>query len=303
VSPAPGFSHPAYAAAFRGWGEPHALSRSGGTVLLRDIPYTEYRDAMGCHPLFCCSDWAGLGDDLDQLAAHAISAVMVPDPFAAPDENGLRQIFTRVRPFKTHYVADLAQPMERYVPRRRLSSAARAMEVLSIGFVEPVSAGPDWLRLQGEDAARRPRTGFNTLPEAMLEKFLAVPGVFVLAARYLGKTVGMHIGFQQGNVIYPHLGAFDGAGYRLGASAAMQIFEIRHFAGKARFIDWGGVPGAGNAETGLSRFKEDFSNMRRMTYLCAKILNPHAYDALSRRFPPTDYFPAYRAGELTGGRS
>ncbi|MFT3988289.1 GNAT family N-acetyltransferase [Aestuariivirga sp.] len=296
-----GFAHPAYAAVFRDWGEPYALARSGGSVLLRNILHTDYRDAMGCHPLFCCRDWSGLGDDLDDLAAHAISAVMVPDPFDAPDEERLRRIFTRVTPFKTHYVTDLAPPIESYVPRRRLASASRAMEGMQIGFVDAPHVLADWLRLQEGDAARRLRTGFNTLTEAMLERFLSVPGVFVLAARYLGKTVGMHLGFHQGDIVYPHLGAFDDAGYRLGASAAMQIFEIRHFTGKARFIDWGGVPGAANAETGLSRFKQDFSNMRRMTYLCAKILNPQAYDELSRRCPPTAYFPAYRAGEMTGG--
>jgi len=97
-----GYSHPAYAASLAEFGCPRALPRSGGWLLERPITDTPYRDAMGCYPLFACSDWSKLDLDLEELRGELVSVAIVADPFGEHDPEHLRKCFpTLVTPFKS----------------------------------------------------------------------------------------------------------------------------------------------------------------------------------------------------------
>src|SRR5690606_15815745 len=72
-----GYRHPGFACSFATFGTPVALPVAGGGVLLRDIPGTALRDAMGPYPLLACGDYGALAADLRALPADvvAVSAV------------------------------------------------------------------------------------------------------------------------------------------------------------------------------------------------------------------------------------
>ena len=76
-----GYLSPEYVASQAECGQPLALPRSGGWLLERRIPGSEATDAMGPYPIFCCSDWSVLGDDLAGLGDRLVSLVLVTDPF------------------------------------------------------------------------------------------------------------------------------------------------------------------------------------------------------------------------------
>ena len=61
-----GYLHPLYAESLAEFGAPRRLARCGGHLLARKIPGGDGHDAMGCYPLFCCPDWSGLRDDLEE---------------------------------------------------------------------------------------------------------------------------------------------------------------------------------------------------------------------------------------------
>ena len=87
------------------------LPASGGWLLERPIAGSDYRDAMGCYPLFVCRDWGGLAADLEPLRHELVSLALVTDPFGQYDEALLHGCFDVVMPFKPHFVADLSQPI------------------------------------------------------------------------------------------------------------------------------------------------------------------------------------------------
>ena len=296
-----GYAHPAYAEVYRGFGIPHRLEASGGTVLLRNIAGTDLRDAMGCYPIFCCHEWQGLATDLEVLARNTVSLVLVADPFHGPHLAALHKLFDHVVPFKTHYIADTDRPIEAFVPKSRLRAARRALRKLTVEIAEdPPSLVDDWLRLQVEACTKRRPTGMNVLPREAVERLFAVVGLVVLRAVHEGNTVGMHVVFHQDDVVFGHFGAYSAVGYRLGASTALHVCGIEYFSGKARWIDWGGVPGGADADTGLSHFKQDFSSTRRTVFLCGRVFDRATYERLTARLTPNPhpYFPAYRQGEL-----
>lgn len=296
-----GYGHPAYAEVYSAYGEPFRLPATGGSVLLRAISGSERRDAMGCYPVFCCEDWSGLAADLGLLARDCISLVLVSDPFADIDPSRLGRLFEWLHPFKTHYVADLDQPIETYVGAGRLRYARKVLRRLEFDVPkDPLRHVEDWLRLQDQSRHREHLTGINRLSEDETARLFSVPGAVLLRVAHQGETVGLHLAFHQGDVVFQHISAYDPEGFRLGASTAIYLCSLELFAGRARWMDWGGVPGGRDVESGLSLFKQEFSNVTRTAYLCGTIFDREAYAALSARRPgpPTSYFPAYRRNEL-----
>src|ERR1043165_18243 len=128
-----GYSHPGYAAALAEFGTPRALPRSGGWLLERAIRDTPYRDAMGCYPLFTCSDWSQLQVDLETLSTELVSVAIVADPFGNHDPEQLRDCFSNiVIPFKEHLVTDLSGSPESFVAGPHRRKARKALEQLSV---------------------------------------------------------------------------------------------------------------------------------------------------------------------------
>ena len=297
-----GYMHPGYARSLSDFGRPRWLSHCGGWVLERMIPGSHSRDAMGCYPIFCCNDWRGIPADLDELSEELVSIVLVTDPFGPLGQRELNAVFDRVTAFKEHFVADLTKPIDAIVSKKRFRSARKALCRLTVEKVEdPTALVDDWLALHSRMVSKLQLNGMKVLCRPALLRLFSVPGLVVLRASHEGRTVGMHVELAQGDVVYGHLAAYDEVGYRLGASYALHLWEIEHFVGKARWIDWGGVAGlVPNRADGLTAFKRGFSSETRQVYLCGKIFDAREYKALAAKAGcgPTSYFPAYRNGEF-----
>jgi len=147
-SPALGYADGAYAAAFGEFGRPTSLPGSGGWLLERPVPGTADRDAMGPYPLFACQDWTALGKDLDALRDRLVSVTLVADPFGQYHESLLRETFDRVRPFKNHFVAELARPIDGIVSAHHRYYARRALKRVQVDVSRsPQEFAGEWTRL------------------------------------------------------------------------------------------------------------------------------------------------------------
>jgi hypothetical protein len=102
-------------------------------------------------------------------------------------------------------------------------------------------------------------------------------------------------------VAYCHLMGISEAGHELGVSYALYWSHLSYLSGKVQWIDWGGTSGVQNNNSdGLSQFKRGWSTGNRTAYFCGKIINQERYTALVKAslLPATNYFPAYRSGEM-----
>jgi hypothetical protein len=146
----PGYLSSQYAYALSEFGTPVQLPRCGGWLIERPVPDADDRDAMGCYPIFSCVDWKSLKFDLDSLehAQRLVSVALVADPFADVDRGELEECFDVVRPFKEHFVVDLQQDPEAFIPRHHRYYARRSMR----GAVVEVCSSPaehldEWVSL------------------------------------------------------------------------------------------------------------------------------------------------------------
>lgn len=308
-----GYLHRRYAAAFDEIATPRELPASGAFFLERQIPGSGLRDGMGCYPLLCCHRWAGLREDLQALEERLVSFTAVTDPFGAYDVGDLRRAFDVVRPYKEHYVADLAAAAPGPRSRSHRRNVAAASRVVTVDLVEDAQAlGDAWVALYGQLVERHALTGLHAFSSSALRRQLDVPGLRMFRATAEGAVVGLHLWYVQGEVAYAHLGATSERGYEAMASYALQDFAAGQLRQEVRWLALGstaGMPGDGSAD-GLRRFKEGWATGTRQTYLCGRVLNPDAYHRLAGdgRSSGAGYFPDYRRGELarmqpdSGGR-
>lgn len=296
-----GYAHSAYAASLSEFGEPRTLPKSGGHVLVRQIPGTLHRDAMGPYPLFVCRDWSRLPEDLENIGEDLVSLALVADPFGDHDEKLLRRCFDVVRPFKEHFVTDLEVPRDSIVSKHHRYYARKALEGVRVEECEePSRFLDDWVGLYANLADRHGLKGIQAFSRESFAEQLEVPGMVVFRAVAGGETVGMHLWYVSGEVAYSHLAASSERGYGLMAAYALHWFAVGRFAGRLAWLDFGAGAGIGEDSGGLSRFKKGWSTGTRTAYFCGRVFDPEAYAELSHRsgVPETGYFPAYRAGEF-----
>ncbi len=297
-----GYRHPEYAQSLSEFGTPTLLSRCGGWILKRPIPGRAAYDAIGCYPLFCCEEWSQLHADLEELKDTLVSLALVTDPFGTYDQEYLRRHFDILKPFKTHYVIDLQQPLHQIASSGRRKSARRALRNLQID----VSHSPhqflnQWQSLFNNLIERHHITGMRAYSTHAFDKQLQIPGAIMLRAIQGDQTVGASLYLKQGDVIHCHLAAASPNGYRLGAFSAMDWFSFKYFSDTARWLNLGGGAGIHNNGTdGLSEYKRSWHTTTKETLFCGKILNPEKYVEIvqSKKMEPTNYFPAYRVGEF-----
>ena len=305
MTPSPsmtGYAHPAYAAAFTQFGTPRALQESGGFILEREISGGGGRDAMGCYPLFACRDWSRLHLDLEALSdSRLVSLSLVADPFGDYQVEELARLFPdRLIQFKEHFTVDFAAPVS--VSKHHRYYARKATAALEVDVCrDPVAFLDDWLMLYATLAERHGLTGLKAFSRESFAAQLAVPGITVLRARAEGQTVGAHLWFVSGEVAYSHLAAVNARGYELMAAYALYAFALDHFGGGVRWLDIGAGAGVQKGgEDGLTRFKRGWANGARPVYFCGRIFDRQRYAqaTAAQRIVETQYFPAYRAGEL-----
>lgn len=305
-----GYRSAAYARSFAhvaGGGEPRELPRSGGWILVRDIPGTRWRDAMGCYPLFSCRDGSSLAADLKEIGCDLVALSLVTDPFCDFGSlDDLRQAFPDlVRPFKEHFVVDLAVPESERVSDHHRRNARRAARLLTVERAANTHALLDeWHEMYGHLIERHGIRGIAAFSRESFAAQLQVPGMVAFRAREGGTPVGILLWYTHGDAALYHLGAYSPAGYALRASFALFQKALEHFA--AEGLRWAGLgSGAGTrgqGSDGLRRFKEGWSTGTRTAYLCGRIFDPEVYAELAGRAAPTSsfpgYFPAYRQGEM-----
>ncbi len=297
-----GYLHPGYAESLAEFGTPCPLTRCGGHLLVRQIPNTDWQDAMGCYPLFCCHDWTRLREDLEELRSRMVSMALVTDPLGNYDEPLLRRCFDRVVKFKEHFIADLTQPVNELAPKYHRKHARRALRDVAVEVLpQPHDGVDDWDRLYAHLVARHDIKGLRAFSRASFAAQLQVPGMVAFRAAVGAQTAGMHLWYVQEDAAYSHLSAYSDAGYDLRVSYALNWAANEHFAGKVRRLVLG--TGAGTTAEmagGLTEYKRGWSTGVRQVYFCGLTLDPVQYEALtrSRGGPATDYFPAYRQGEF-----
>ncbi|HYH84642.1 MAG TPA: GNAT family N-acetyltransferase [Pyrinomonadaceae bacterium] len=303
VEEASGYLHPLYAGSLAEFGTPRLLPRSGGWVLERTVEGFDYRDAMGCYPVFCCRDWSQLRRDLDALEGELVSVAMVTDPFGGYDAESLKETFGDVvAPFKQHFVVDLKRRPETFVHAHHRRNARKALGALRVEeCARPVDFLDEWDALYRVLVERHGVGGIAAFSRESFAAQLRVPGVAAFRAVRDGATEGMLLWYVQGDVAYYHLGAYSERGYELRASFALFSEAIEHFARRGlHWLNLGGGAGASGGESGLSRFKQGWATETLTAYFCGRVLDREKYEEVwrAKNVPPTNYFPAYRLGEF-----
>jgi hypothetical protein len=287
------YSAPGYAASLSEFGRPRPLPRSGGWLLERQIAGGGGSDLTGPYPLFSCTDWAGLAEDLEELAGP-VSVVLVADPLADVGEQQLRSVFPhRVVPFKRHHVRDLDSPAR--LPQHHRRHLRRSVAALDVEICpHPVEHLDDWTRLYAGLAERHGLTGVRAFSRESFRLQLELPGMVAARAERDGATVGMALWLEDAPNAWYHLAAYSDAGYDVSASYALFAAALDELRDRGvRRVDLGGAAGAADADDGLTRFKRGWATEERTAQLCGRVLDREAYDRLAGD-GDTDWFPAYR---------
>ena len=293
-----GYLSPDYVASQAGCGQPLTLPRSGGWLLERRIPGSEDVDAMGSYPIFCCSDWSALSDDLAGIGDRLVSVVLVTDPFGSADPAALAGAFNcGLTHYKDHHVIDLDVPLDRSACPHHRRNARKALARHRVEEIDkPLTCLDTWCGLYAELIRRHGITGVSRFSRQSFQRQLAAPGLVAFGAiADTREIVGMILWYCQGEVGYYHLAAYSPRGYAENASYALFWASAERLRGRVRWLSLGAGAGATcDGADGLTRFKRGWSPLVRPAYLGRHVARPRRYAELCRDRPATDFFPAYR---------
>ncbi|WP_175561781.1 GNAT family N-acetyltransferase [Kaistia soli] len=254
------------------------------------------------YPILACEDWSALADDIEGWRGRLVSFATVPDPLGQYAMADLERAFPdRLVPFKHHHVADLSFPTDRIVSSHHARQVGKAFRkgVEVEAYSDPRVMLDIWLGLFDHAIEKFDIGGIRKFSRFAFERQLALPGAIMSVARQNGTPVAAHFLLVGDGVVYAHAAAASPAAYKLGAAYALYYHDLKYFADKAQWIDWGGEPGMAQ-EGNLSSFKAGWSTGIRQSYFCGRILDRERYAALASASgtPATSYFPAYRVGEF-----
>jgi len=298
-----GYAHPKYALSLQEFGEPRELPHCGGWILVRPIPETPYKDAMGCYPLFACRDWTKLHEDLENIGSDLVSLTLVTDLLSGVTPAYLEQCFDLVKPFKTHYVVDLSHPLQSFVGKVHRKNAHKSLEIMDVEVCwQPAQYLDDWISLYDDLISRHDIKGINTFSPKCFEIQLNIPGMVMFLGRREGEIVGATLVLIHDQVAHFHLSAYTSEGYRIRASYGTHWKAlVNDYEQGIRYFNLGGTAGIKeNPSDGLAEFKRGWSNEQRIVYFCGRIFDRQKYKSLCQQYAIAniDYFPAYRAGEF-----
>ncbi len=296
-----GYAHPRYAASLAEFGTPRALPRCNGWILERPISGTTYKDAMGCYPIFTCTNWKELATDILELGGDLVSLSLVTDPFGDFEASDLAHLFHKFIPFKQHYVTDLSVPVRKTVRKSARQNATKALKELTVEHCyQPVNYLSEWITLYNHLIHRHHITGLRAFSPKSFQTLLSMPGVEMFIARKDALVVGADLWIVDANIAYAHLSAISPVGYEMRASYALCWLAMQHYADSLNWLVHGAGAGVSDKEDGLTVYKKGWSNATRPVYFCGKIFDHNIYEeiAASKGHKDTDYFPAYRSGEF-----
>lgn len=266
----------------------------GGHVLVRDTPEGGRKDATGPYPLCVIDPQADLIGGLNLLGeAGLVSIVLVAGEGLAPSPDALAAAFDFARPFKTHYVYDRALGALTYAKHHRyeVRRAHARVEAAEIGLSDHL---PAWRSLYAQLEARHSVGALHAFPAEHHEALAQLAGIRTFGAFREGALVSVHVFVTHQGAAVSHLAASSPEGYATGAAYAVNDLAVRELA-DCRTINFGGGAGFGDDPAdGLVRFKKGFSNTTAAAYLCGKVLDATAYEALSQGAARGGFFPAYR---------
>lgn len=298
-----GYLHPSYSQSLAEFGTPRELTCSGGWILERQIPGLPYRDAMGCYPLFACPNWSQLEADLENIGNGLVTLSVVTDPFGEYDVGYLRRCFKDVViPFKDHFITDLSCSPNSFISKHHRYYSRKALVNVSVEKSDdPMQFVNEWVTLYETLIKRHNLKGVKAFSTTAFVKQLRIPGIVMFRGISQGTTIGAHLWYVQGEIAYSHLAAFSPLGYELMASYAIYWSAIKYFSDKVRWLNLGAGAGVATKGTdGLSQFKRGWSTGIRTAYFCGRIFDYAKYSeiVIANCVSATDYFPAYREGEL-----
>jgi len=258
---------------------------------------------MGCYPLFCCENWAGLRDDIESLGSRLVTLSLVTDPFGDYTPEYLHACFPdRVHPFKPHYVIDRHESRERTVKKNHRYYARKALRELTVHAVrDPESFVDEWMTLHQHLVRKHKIAGLKAFSRHTFLTQLRTPGAVILRAVYRTRTIGAMIFLVQGDVAHAHVLGCSLEGYERGALYAIIWHTFEFFDDSIRWCNLMGVPGASESSAeGIRHFKQGWTPITRMAYFCGRVLDRTMYEKLSSSpdRSGSTYFPLYRAGEL-----
>lgn len=263
-------------------------------LLVRQIPGSEFQDALGCYPLAALQRDSDLLGGLDHLrAANLVSVALVPNPLIGPSFEDLTAAFEICRPFKTHYVIDRNKGGIRISETHR-RWIRKARRLCTIAPVELSDTLDDWKVLYAHMGARHEVSDVQDFTPSYFDALTKMPEVSAFAAEHQGRVVAMALWVREGDIAYYHLGASTPEGYETQAMYGVIASAIDHFS-DCRLIHLGGPAGVSdNKRDGLARFKSGFANREVDVYFCGARLNVDRYAALTKNRTATSFFPAYR---------
>ncbi len=309
-----GYSAEEYARSLVDIGEPRQLPRSGGWLLVRKLPESvlpvsslasgSLFDAIGCYPMFSCSSWERLAEDLEELPREIISISIVTDSASEVTPFLLTQSFPDVcYRYKDHFFADLTRPLDSYVSSHHRRNARQAAKSLRVERLDsPVDHLSSWVGMYDVLVDRHGIGGFAAFSRESFDRQLRVPGLRAYAAFASDEMVGMILWMVDQQTAYYHLAAYTELGYSLKASFALFDHCLTAFSQEGILqAALGGGAGTFTSSDGLARFKQGWSSDTRPTYFCGRILDRNRYMQLVSQtgFETTSFFPAYRAPRQT----
>jgi hypothetical protein len=278
------------------------LENSGGGVLARPISGSAFSDVMGAYPLFSCSNWRGLADDVRGLRERFVSLVLVPDPASPLSRAELQATFDIVRPMNDHYIIEFARfssaNVSQHHARELRRAEKRGLEIqIADGAFE---LAEDFHRLYRTLVERRRISGLRDFSLTTMQKQMPIDGSVVVSVLKGGELMGMDWYYRDRSWAYNHLSACSKAGYANSAAYLMKAAAIEYFRGKVDVLDLGGAPRLGLGGDGLSLFKSGWSTGTKPSYLCGAILNETEFRRLIGGEDPRQegYFPSYRRGDF-----
>ena len=260
---------------------------------------------MGCYPIFACENWSHLESDLNTLENQLVSLSLVTDPFGSYTQQELLHYFKDIaRPYKEHFIVELAQQPQIFVSHHHQRNAQKALQKVKVEICEePIQYLDEWCSLYDNLIERHNIKGLTRFSRTSFAGQLQVPEMIAFRAVAGGQTVGMLLWAMQNNIGYYHLGAYNSDGYKLKASFALFWKLLEHF--KEQGLSWlslgAGAGFQGDEEDGLTRFKRGWATGTRTVFFCGRIFNAEKYQEsiLANQSKDTNYFPAYRTGEFT----
>lgn len=279
------------------------LANSGGQILVRQIPRLDDFDAIGCYPIFSCTDWSKLSLDLETIKNELVTLALVSDCFGNYTKSSLQEHFDVVIPFKNHYVVRSNIPLNKIISRHHRYYARKSLRTVSVKLCpEPELFLDEWVELYQNLIERHQLVGLKAFSTFSFTRQFQVPGIVMFRVLYRDTPVGAQIWYTQQDIAYSHLTVMNPLGYKLRASYALYMTAIEYFFDRVKWIDLGAGAGIkADINDGLSIFKRGWANQTQTTFFCGRIFKPERYSQLIQTKPAgyKQYFPAYRFGEFT----